>query len=405
VSRHRHRIAAELASTYHDVELFVPALVDFSYTTNDTPASDIGEQIAIHSLVAKLSVVGGIPGGRKTRFHPMVGFCPYREVKTSELDTWDVDAGRPNRYVPYADPQTAEEQDRYTPDLPFVLERARALHVPAGPWETARLRLPANSRSIDLVRHAIELGGFAGVKVYPPSGFLPLDNVSRFGERVGQQLDAAIRALYSYCEAMQVPILTHAAHSIGFAKDYDDFASPTAWARVLADYPELRLSFGHFGHLQGISDGTPGPDSWIRRFLDLIDRYPHVYADVGNSRLVFDAAYRKEYLAVLSALFGDSSASSEVVTKRRRRLLFGSDFWLNTIGPAHRESLTLFRDGISSSLGEQTRDWFLGVNALRFLGISDDNDQPDLDNLNRRRLVAFYDSQPLPSWLAATAAI
>jgi hypothetical protein len=91
VTRHRYRIAAELARTYPDVALFVPALVDFSYTTSDDPATSIPEQIAIHSLVAKLSVVGGIPGAANV--HPMVGFCPHREIAESELARWNVDTG------------------------------------------------------------------------------------------------------------------------------------------------------------------------------------------------------------------------------------------------------------------------------------------------------------------------
>ena len=213
-------------------------------------------QISLHSLVAKLSVVGGIPGAEDVRVHPFVAFCPYREVEQSEMARWDVSGGGPNPYIPYGDLVAQDPQDRFTPTLPFDRARARRLHEPTGPWRTATLDLREVTRSLDLVRHAIELGGFTGVKLYPPSGFLPLGNVFRFGERTGAPLDAALRALYRYCQDIGVPILTHASHSNGFDKGYDDLASPSGWAQVLEEYGRLRLCFGHFGHLYGVAEGT-----------------------------------------------------------------------------------------------------------------------------------------------------
>lgn len=401
VTRHRHLIAAELASTYDQVELFVPALVDFSYTTNDTPATDVPEQIAIHSLVSKLSVVGGIPGARKVRFHPMVGFCPLREVATSELATWDVASGLPNPYVPYAELAGAGVEDRYAPGLIFDPNRARTLPGPIGAWEKARLRLPAGTRSLDLVRQAVEHGGFSGVKLYPPSGFLPIGNEACFGERVGARLDAALHALYGYCEAMQVPILTHAAHSVGFAENFDDFAAPTAWGLVLEAYLRLRVCFGHFGHLYGVdAAGNAGPTSWVRRFVELIDSYDHVYADISNSQLVYKTKYCATYLAVLRGLLDDRDTAVEVRAKRRSRLMYGSDFWLNTLNPDHRDFFTVFADRMGATFGNGMKDAFLGGNALRWLGLTGEDDQPDPENLNRQRLAAFYGPHPLPAWLA-----
>ena len=100
------------------------------------------------------------------------------------------------------------------------------------------------SRSLDLVRHTVELAGVTGVKLYPPSGFVPIGNVFRFGERVGAPLDAALTALYRYCEETGVPILTHASHSNGFDKGYDDLGAPSGWEQVLREYGGLRLASG-----------------------------------------------------------------------------------------------------------------------------------------------------------------
>ena len=394
----RHLVAAELAGTYPSVHLFAPALVDFEYTARDKPATTVQTQIAAHSLVAKLAAAGELPGRPDVRLHPMVGYCPYREVANSELRDWDVNAPTVNGYVPFADPQTATDADRYTPQLKFDPARARPLSRPTGPWRASRLHLDEVHRAIDLVRHAVELGGFAGVKVYPPSGFLPIGNVWRFGEVRGRRLDAALRTLYAYCEAQQVPILTHASHSNGFDDGYDDFAAPTGWALVLEDYPELRICFGHFGHMQGIGNDAaqPSADSWAERFVALIDKYPHVYADVGCSKFPVDAGYRSRYLEVLSAILNEPD--SDVQSKRRRRLMFGTDFWLNALTPNHRQFLDVFRDEIERHFGDHARDEFMGGNALRFLGLRGEDDTPDSGNLNRQRLIDFYGGNPVPDW-------
>ena len=394
----RHLVAAELAATYPSVHLFAPALVDFEYTARDKPATDIQTQIAAHSLVAKLAAAGELPGRPDVRLHPMVGYCPYREVANSELRDWDVSAPTANGYVPYADPQTATDADRYTAAMTFDPTRARPLNRPTGPWRASRLQLHGVNRAIDLVRHAVELGGFAGVKVYPPSGFLPIGNVWRFGEVRGRRLDAALRTLYAYCEAQQVPILTHASHSNGFDDGYDDFAAPTGWALVLQDYPQLRLCFGHFGHMQGIGKDAarPSADSWAERFLALIDEHPHVYADVGCSKFPVDPGYRARYLEVLAAIL--DQPDPDVQTKRRRRLMFGTDFWLNALAAEHRQFLDVFRDEIEGHFGVPARDEFMGGNALRFLGLRGEDDEPDPANLNRQRLIAFYEGNPVPDW-------
>lgn len=400
-TRHRHRIASELATTYPEVSLFVPALVDFTHTARDHPATDVPAQITVHSLVAKLSITGGIPEAPDTRFHPIVGYCPYREIATSELRDWDPVQDEDCPYIPYADPLAAAEQDRSGPGLRYDPARARPLRPPVGEGPAARLDLGGVERSLDLVRHAVELGGFVGVKLYPPAGYLPLDNVTRFGERVGGRLDAALRALYSYCEVEQVPILTHAAASNGFEPGYDDLAAPTGWAAVLTAFPDLRLCFGHFGHLHGVGDdGTPAEGSWPSRFMRLIDRYPHVYADVGNAHFISSEEQIVRYRQLLVSLLGPRETSEPVFLARRRRVMFGTDFWMNLTGPDYAGYLQAFHQEIGATLGERARQDFMGANALRWLGFTGQDDEPDEANRNRRRLLAFYGTQPPPSWLA-----
>jgi hypothetical protein len=139
VTKDRHLIASDLATTYPDVALFVPALVDFDHTAGDGPSSPVTEQVTVHSLLAKVSVVGKIPGAPHVRFHPLAAFCPYREVATSELARWDPAHGISNRYIPFGDIGVGADADRYNPGITFDPGRARRLNVPSGPWGVASL--------------------------------------------------------------------------------------------------------------------------------------------------------------------------------------------------------------------------------------------------------------------------
>jgi predicted TIM-barrel fold metal-dependent hydrolase len=400
ITRHRHMVMSELASTYSDVRLFIPALVDFDHTTRDKPATPVREQVAIHSLVSKLSAVGGIPLAPEVRVHPFVAFCPYREVEESELADWDIAQGTRNPYIPFAEPSAATDADRFSNGIEFDPARAKPLNHPVGPWCSATLDLSGVTRSLDIVRHAVELGGFAGVKLYPPSGFVPLGNIARFGERRGARLDAALRALYAYCERLGVPILTHASHSNGFEDGYDDLASPEGWRQVLVEYPQLRLCLGHFGHLYGVGDSSqPSANSWPARFLALMDDYDHVYADVGCSRYAFDGAYRARFDAFLRVILGPREGASDTHKKRRRRLMFGSDYWMNTLAPDHGGALESFTTAITRDFGDEAVKAFRGGNALRWLGFTGEDDKVAVNSLSRARLLAFYGEQQFPSWL------
>jgi hypothetical protein len=73
---------------------------------------------------------------------------------------------------------------------------------------------------------------------------------------------------------------------------------------------------------------------------------------------------------------------------------------MNTLSPNHRDYLSVFDLHYRDAFGDQARQWFMGNNALRWLGIVGHDDQPDLKNANRKRLLAFYGSHPLPPWLA-----
>jgi predicted TIM-barrel fold metal-dependent hydrolase len=372
ISRPRHEVAATLVSTYSSIDLFTPLLVDYAYFDGDScngPASGtacqetpLKDQLAVHSALSVLSM-RGLLVRPEARLHPFAPFNPLREVRER------MPAG--SAYAPFGVPHTLGA--RYGcngPALPALANGQGAL----GP-----------------LRHAIERLGFMGVKLYPPAGFLPLGNsVAQLrSDDQGRQLDLALSALYAYCDAEQVPITTHTANSNGYALGYGMLSEPKHWERVLVLFPSLRLNLGHFGHLMGLAKdderGLLACESWMRQAAALMQRFPNVYVDVANSPVPWESGYAERFIPMLKAVF-------DTYPKSKSRMMYGSDFWLNQLDPNHESFVDAFDDHFGKAFPGEKRA-LMGLNALRFLGLVGTDDAPDVNNKNRQRLLAFYESQ------------
>src|SRR6185369_12366153 len=115
---------------------------------------------------------------------------------------------------------------------------------------------------------------------------------------------------------------------------------------------------------------------------EIIQAHPQVYADLSGSPLVYDPAYAARfggYLQTLCARFPRLSS----------RLMYGSDWWLSRFDPGGAAMVEAFEARLESWLGAPAREAIMGRNALRFLGLLDDDDRLRLGNRNRLRLRAF----------------
>jgi predicted TIM-barrel fold metal-dependent hydrolase len=382
-------VAATMARTYSEVSLFTPLLVDYDAWSADHPDTPLATQVVVHELVSKLSMAGKIDRDN-ARLHPFVAFDPGREVNEAMIASPD------HAYRPFDDAQVFKEGDAYACDRP----------LPDGPetappsWTAARPQFQGRG-ALRLVRHAIERAGFLGVKVYPPVGFAPLEN-ARFNPNpaYGAQLDLALHAFYAYCEAEQVPITAHTSPGNVYALGYGDLVSPDRWAVALKRYPKLRFNMGHFGHDAGLntSRGIRACEAWMRQAAALMDAYDGVYADMSFSPLVGDADYAKRYLPVLADLF-------QRHPKLRRRVMYGSDWWLNKIEDHSDTFMTGFRQRFrDAGFDAETITNVMGRNALRFLGFIDEANVPTASR-SQARLARYYkDAQKAPpSWLLPVA--
>jgi predicted TIM-barrel fold metal-dependent hydrolase len=323
----------------------------------------------IQEAIARLSIAGRV-GRPDARFHPFVAFDPRR----------DLDAGRPAPAPPAAG--TA---------VPAAGAAPAAGTVPkvAAPPPTAA------SPALEMVRYAVESAGFLGVKLYPPVGFAPLENLHlRSHLPFAARLDDALSALYAYCQAAEIPITTHASAANEYGLGLHTLVAPERWRPVLERYPTLRLNFGHFGHDYGVEDRDAPKETataWIYQAAALIQRYPNVYADLSNSPLVYDPVYASRLLALLDDVIAR-------YPKVKRRLMYGSDWWLSRLDPEADTAVEKFRATFARLFDAGGVGDVMGGNALRFLGFLDDAGQPR-SGLAAARLRRFYGGAALPPWL------
>jgi predicted TIM-barrel fold metal-dependent hydrolase len=357
VAHPRAALSATLAETYPSVSLFVPSLVDYDAWSDDRAPTPLATQILVQELISRLSLRGRI-GRPGARFHPFVAFDPRREV---------------------------EARSTAAPSTPAAPSTTAA---PPGP-------ISSGSTAMEMVRYAIESAGFLGVKVYPAVGFAPFDNVRlRPREALSAQIDAALRAFYAYCEKEEVPITTHASAANEYALGLHTLVAPERWRPALASYPTMRLNFGHFGQDFGIDPrlGVRGADAWIRQAAALIEWYPNVYADLSNSAVAYDAAYAARFAVYLKEIVA-------AFPKVKKRLMYGSDWWLARLEPGSSSCLEAMRKLLSAHFRPEEVADIMGRNALRFLGFLDDENRPRPGRA-ARRLRRLYDATPAPVWLA-----
>jgi len=386
VSAHsRAAIAATMADTYRTTTLFTPCLVDYDEWSDDRAPTDLCDQIAIQTQIVRLSLKDRIqrPG---VRIHPFVAFDPRREVVRKMPAPEDAAA-----YRPFGDGRVFDPAQSYAQPDAGAAPPPPPLHKDSG--------------ALEMVRGAVEGGGFLGVKVYPPVGFAPLENaVLRRSEKLSPRIDLALRALYAYCEAEEIPITAHTSPGNEYGIGFRNLVSPDRWIPVLKLYPNLRLNLGHFGHDYGVdrAHGVNAAEAWIRQASALIQAYPNVYADLSCSPLVHDPEYAHRYGPYLRDIVAK-------FPKVKRRLMYGSDWWVNRLEPnsetfpeAIRSLLVRARTTAGGKLfNEDEVADVMGRNALRFLGFVNDANRAR-EGRAQRRLRAFYAQAQAasPAWLA-----
>ena len=251
------------------------------------------------------------------------------------------------------------------------------------PW-----RAIVDSNVLEETKRAVRCGGAAGVKLYPPMGFRPIDNEHApfpdgvGGSAFGKELDRVLNALYSWCEEDGVPVVAHCADSNYSQKVYadDKRASPQWWAKVIpvgeGGHPQLRLDLGHSGATSD-QDWGATPSLWPQFVGCMMRPDNRVYSDLSyHPAITASQAANEQYFKSLSEFIGANSAA-------RDRLMYGSDWAMVEIEKSAKNYLSEFVRGSRQELNDEQTRKILGANAAAFLGLR--NGEP-----GRERLLGYY---------------
>lgn len=265
------------------------------------------------------------------------------------------------------------------------LERGAVLlpFAPFCPLRAAVYRKSGQGDWLAQIRKAVEFDGFAGIKLYPPMGFLPLGNATlqdlpralqTFGIS-GQEIDDELRALYAWCVDQDVPIKAHGNNSLGADACTGQNAAAKNWAPVLntAGWGTLRLNIAHFG---GFEEARLTPDkdcpaqdiTYEAQAAKLIEDFPNVYVDFGYWTEVTgtNADNLEPRLTVLNMVKAQLAGGDRLKT----RLMYGSDW--SMIGREQKHA-NYYKDVVNAlkeiDLIAPEQVAILGANALRYLGL------------------------------------
>ena len=352
---YRHVNAIDYLTTYSKssprrIDLVIASMVDYDWwlARGDKTPTSLSDQVDILSQMSVL--LGG-------RMHGFVAFCPFRETMT--------------------------------------------------------LNSGGTGDAMRLVKRAIETRGCVGVKLYPPMGFAAWGNTGKkfwsnkptlpaaaSDPDFGMRLDSAMKSLFTYCVANDVPVMAHTNHSNGPNEEFKALAGSEYWRLALEQFPGLRVSFGHFGD----TDPEDHKGEKTRPFLKLMTQGSgspgeNAFADSGyfagtllnqaKMRDVLRDLYSAESRILLERFMYGTDWSMILPQKNVERYL--SDFIevLERIEKADR-SLSARQTTLSNA--------FFGRNAVEFLGLR-------AGRGNRRRLEAFYARNKVsdPDWMRKIA--
>lgn len=297
--------------------------------------------------------------------------------------------------------------------------RVHAL-VPFDPFRqvVVDMNQDAGFSPIDLVKKAVTEYGAVGVKLYSPMGFAPYGNQAvgeaspDFWKRdwltdiaesptFGQKLDTAMAKLFTYCADEGVPIMGHSNQSNGPTDDFEALTGPDFWKNAVDEFPNTRLSFGHFG---GAGSQTADGSSPIEGFLNLLAEDQAA----GSGRLAADASYFSNVIDdpdrlrdVMKFVYEYGADDPPAVA----RLMYGADWKMLVAESGSEHYLADFSrvvDELEDSMSiPALGDNFLGANAAAFLGLKQ-------NQATRRRLEKFYDAadfRDAPTWMGKVDAL
>lgn len=345
-------------SKYEPDTVFVPLMFDLEFAVESDEAVEMLRQMKIklqdelkHSSNILLRFIGGV-SNFENLFNEVDDLIHEKEkAGGSTYDTFD------EQYK-----QLVDIRNRY----PSVIRPFFAVD-------------PRRDGVYEKMKYALEKEGFAGIKMYCPNGYSPLD----------PRLDS----VYQYCLEKNIPITAHCSYG-GFAtlenkvyvkgaiykdnkvQEYDgDLAftktiiqlggveeraltlnHPDLWNVVLNKYKGLKLNLAHMG-VRGVDD----PDEkyeWSKLIAEMMLEHENLYTD-------FSCVKEKEIISYLWELATNADQKCGFALNVTDRIMFGTDFWLNMLFTDMKSYMKNFESAFAGSQQDLIR--LRQLNPKRFL--------------------------------------
>jgi len=292
--------------------------------------------------------------------------------------------------------------------LPLYFYDPRRFNRPAGTKMPESMEYGAWDKIFDYIATDNKPGIWAGVKMYPPLGHKPFDELCEY-----------LPDFYHRCELEKIPILTHCSpggmttHEAEFYGDFDsanekrreecrrrqhkklqtlaietgktvpilkpgretyvgfdntdkkerseqdyffkNYVHPEMWRPVLENFPDLHLCLAHFGGDEWrrgpLSEWTDSPPSeWIKSTIDLTKKYKNVYTDIAcfnlDNKINYDTEGGKKVRNTFNKMLYWMRDRDEY-RHLRNKVIFGTDWYLTH----------LTRDDDGAEYGNYCRDF------------------------------------------------
>jgi len=268
------------------------------------------------------------------------------------------------------------------------------------PWQIFPFIMfdPRRQHAVEICKNALEYKGFLGIKLYPALGYFP---VSGAGE--SQEIDDALKAIYTYCGTQRIPITVHCATRGAYAqhnpnwKDIWKKTDPWQWIETIKTY-DLKVNFAHFGgtHIKHPLDReTQLSLEWHKNIqtmmrsiyrLNIIGSKASVFADVSYHELAHDHELQDEYFWDLKGLLNEKHYQTQV--------LFGTDASMISHTWHETEFLVPFLEHLNEA--EQKRLFF--ENPAKFL--FEDGEIPSrYIQFLKAKAAKSLEEHSLPNWI------
>ncbi|MEV1295501.1 amidohydrolase family protein [Pseudonocardia sp. NPDC049635] len=147
---------------------------------------------------------------------------------------------------------------------------------------------PRRENAVEIARAALVEDNLRGIKLYPPSGFLPGD------ERCFP--------IYELCAELDKPVVFHTA-LIGYPHDAS-YADPLGVIKVQRAFPDLTIVLAHSGYPSWADEAIEVAAAHPRTYLELSNWNHELHSEHGRERLVRTLAVMHSHVGAHRMLFG-----------------------------------------------------------------------------------------------------